>query len=536
MIEIFALITACTYMVLITNGVFAQPFSIPRNTFLCVAGHLLLGAWLYSGPVIQVPAGTAVLASAMVIWWFVCAAGSERNDNAIRWTLIYGFSVFLGVFLLAGVEALTVIEAFTAMATLNALVAIIHNVFRIKLHNKIRYRKQFEPAGLIGNPNHLAAYLAPHALMAAHLAAAQSFFWAFAGAVILFAMWRTKCRAAFMGVGIGALLLAGLHNPIVFMLVLPFGGAFFLFNQHTLKERMNYWRVAVEQIRRSPVTGVGFRCWKLTVARIQGDIHKRTAGEFLRKENYQDPWPKLAHNDALQAVLDNGIPGLLLLGAVTATAVAAASGGGSEGYLILAVIAAIAGNGLFFHALHIPALNLVFWAMIGCAWQGYGLKIDLSGTLPLVAVLYFAIGCLVYRYIIKRALWSFYLNRYYAKKTTTDLTRCLRLDPRSTHANSLAADHCSKEGHFVTAWVHTVKAIEHYDGDLLLWWLYRGMGDIAYFNGAHVLANAAYNQALDLLPWDNMAILGKKRVEKHLDYVDIIVQAKGAKVGKRQTA
>ena len=528
MIEMFGLFIAVTCFSLVTDGRIFHPFSIPRDTFLCVSTWGLLGLWLWGSPGIHLEGGFLTLIPGLLIWWFACSVISPIPRIAMRNFCKFGLGLFLGVFVLGGIELTLLFQVFVAAATVNAAAAIVQGVFRVRIFKNIKARKINEPSGFIGNPNKLAAYLVPQFFMAIYLVDTISLLWAGPLTIILAALVLTRCRAALVGclaasvacafiydwggIFLAGFTLLGLLFPVSYML--PGTGKFkrlYSGSLHTLRERFNFWRVGWEQIKKTPLFGVGFNVFQARVPYLQRDINNSNGKKFLDPERYGTPWPKQAHSDPIQVVLDNGLVGLALIAAIFYTALARETGPAGE--MVFVILTGALVNGVFFHTFHILPLNIVLWSLIGARMQTSMPSIVLDPG-PLVWGLYAFAGILVYRFVGRRFLAAYYLDRFLRsnKKDRAALIKVLRLDPDSTIGNTQAGMYCWQKGEHTQAIRQLFKGVEHFDGEMVLWQLYTNLGNGYLHTGAHGLAKGAYNTALDLMPGYELAKIGLEHV------------------------
>ena len=549
MFEVFTLITIAAALLLITNALFYGCYVYPRTTLLVVAGYLLLGVWLVTGPVVYLTPLAVSTAVLLLGVWFVSAALGLRPHISYHHVLKLGFALFVGFMLAAGVRLQDLFGVFVAAATASAAVAVLHNRFHIVIFSKIRYRKKFEPSGLIGNPNSHASFLLPNLFLAFYLGCSH-WAWFLPVPLLGWALWLTRCRAAMIGAYVGAACFAFLALPVSYaallfvlqVIALPFAWRYknaLNQNNQTFRERINFWRVGWEQIKATPVLGVGFDCFKVRVPYLQRDINERTNGEFLKEENYKDPWPQNAHSNVVQGVLDNGLVGFGILAAITIVAFIGTMQAGSvsgslltcsvTGSLLTSALAAIIVNGLFFNSFHILPTNLTFWAIAGSGLRGESAVLEL-GSWPVMAAAgigYLVLGVMIYRYVIKKLIWAYGAEQYMKSKHTDEkeLMRVLKADPRSTFSNISAATFCWRRYEIARAYTHVIKAIEHYDGEMFLWLLYTNLGNSYYQSGAINLALGAFEESLRFFPRWEPGRAGAAQARQRLEQINAALRA-----------
>ena len=519
--------------VLVTNGKYMQPYHVPRETWHCIMGVYMLAWWFARGGPVGLSPGALFLAVLALAVWFLSAAMGLRPYIAIRHFLFFGFSLCFGLFFTTGINPVFLIRVFVAMAAVSATVALIEHRGHVRVFPAIKSRKRFEPAGLVGNPNAHAAYLQIHFILALYLVIHDHFMWLAPAAVIEWAMVECRCRAAVAAQAI-VLVIFLIYEKLLWLM--PYLLIFSVMavasywdrwkaNPYSLRERIRTWQVAWEQVKKTPLFGVGFNNWVVRVPWLQRGLNKRTNGAFLDRENFEAPWPELAHNDLLQALVDCGCAGVGVVGALLllcayrfftqpAEAWAAYAAMAMVGYIL---------SGVLFHVSYYLPINLCFFSLMGMLLRGSAITVPGPGVwmIPVLA----AAAYLVWRYPVRHARFSGHFSRFLTggQKEEKYLKAALRCEPDNSMANMMAVSFASRANNAGLWFAHTMKSIERHDGQTKLWLSYVTLGNLFLMNNAPVLADAAYNQALEMCPWDMGALIGKE----HLKTAEWIVTRRG---------
>lgn len=501
MIEVAALGFIALLMLGVPDGRIRYSMEVARKGWICFGGSgLLLLWWVKTGGSAPVSWSMMQATGVCVLIWGLATLSADRSEIAAWQALPFAMAVALGVFVFSGLERLTLFRVLVATALIHVMVVLIENGLRIRLFENVPWRKKFEARGLIGNPNAAGAYLVPHLFLCAWLGVYDSGWWFLALPFLALALFRTQCRAALLGAAAGGWAAWMMYDPMAVVLILPTGGTLFLVNPHTFKERAAYWRVAWRQIRRTPLFGCGPDHWKRHVPELQAEIDRERGGEFLREENYQDPWPRQAHSVPIQILLDVGALGLV--GTVFPVWVAFMS---SPDPWLVAALAGMGVAGLLFHAHSYVPVNLVFWALVGhlaASGAHTGAQAPAWILLPLALLV-----VLSATYISPWVRWARAEQQAMEAEKAGDheafrkhLVRALRQLPKSTLTNTEAARYSARAGDRATAYVHAARAFYHYDGDVYKWAVYANLGNMLRDNGALRLADGAYSEAQRLMP------------------------------------
>ncbi len=507
MLETATLGFLAVLMLGVPDGRIRYPFETFRKVWVCLGGLALLALFGVADPVFPVSFETAAALAACAGVCLLATAAADRPEIAAWQALPWVVAAALGLLVFARVPAVTLFRVLMACGLVHAGVVLVENVLRIRVLRHVPWHKKFGPRGLIGNPGGSGAYLLPHLFLAPWLALNDTPWWWLALVPLLAAFYRTRCRSALVGAVLGGWFIWVLHEPLALLLVFA-GGLLVLFNPHTLKERKAYWTVAWRQIKRTPVLGCGPNHWKMHVPDLQAEIDQERGGEFLKKENYQDPWPRHAHSVPLQLLLDVGLVGFLAGGWLLFRALHGVPADG----LLLGALVAMAAAGMLWHAHAYVPVNVVFWAILG----------QLTATAPGTAVspwvlsaFLAAAGILSARYVFPWILWARAEWQATDARAREDLeaekkclSRALRTFPKSTLSNLEAALWAHRMKNRALAYVHAAMCFYHYDGDVPKWTVYVNLGNTLRDNGALHLADSAYNEAHKRFPrWRLPAVL-----------------------------
>ena len=269
----------------------------------------------------------------------------------------------------------------------------------------------------------------------------------------------------------------------------------------TLMERINYWKVAERQIRKTPWFGVGFSELQNSVCFLQRELNDSSGGGFLKRENYIDPWPRRCHCDFLQHIVDHGVVGGLLVVGWVLGALWWGMGPGQP-WSVVCTASALFGFmvcGLGFHTFYVLPTNLVFWFITLNLWRlGGSSEVAIYGT----TFLYIAIPLALLTLILtgKKLLFDVGFQKFL--RTGSDRTRTwlLEMFPDSAVLHDYVSLQCASQLDVKGIISHSAQAIVHYDGINRLWEAYANLGSGLMLTGAMNLAERSYKQALSLWP------------------------------------
>jgi O-antigen ligase len=528
MISLFSYITIAILGVLVMPKYSSRPYTAPRQTFVVIAGYFLLGVWLFISRQIYINSQVFNLILIMIGWWLLCSALSSRPQIAINEFLKFSFSVCLGLFLVSPEFSLTGLMILVVTAAINATIAILQNVFKFEPFKQIARFKPFYANGLIARtPNALGLYLVPHIFLGAHLARTQSELWSLLVALMLYALWLTKCRASMIAL-IGAVFFYSVRvSPRFPMAVLILGLLIFLIDKRrrrwmlnrlsSLKDRINYLRIAWLQIKRTPFMGLGFHVMKTRVPYLQRELNEKTNGKFLDPKNYEHPVPQRVHNDYVQTLLDTGAVGLSLL--ITIIGIAIWKGLSFGNGLAILQVTALIGllvNGLFFHTFYTLPANVVFWYLIGSLLrEPVPWSFDPSIYYWL---LYAVIGILIWKHTLRLQAWDFMKYKYASAEIADEkyLKKALELNPNSSTVINWAARYYNVKQEFDKTAMLLTNAIHNYDGQQTLWSLWANLGATYFLAGSTVLSLKASEESLNFLPYFKPAQIHLEIAKKEL--------------------
>jgi len=109
-------------------------------------------------------------------------------------------------------------------------------------------------------------------------------------------------------------------------------------------------------------------------------------------------------------------------------------------------------------------------------------------------------------------LCAFIMSGHKEKKW---LDFALRVKPSGSPVNTVAAHyHYNRTHDFVSAYMHAIRALHNYDGEIRFWEAWTNLGNILLINGSTALAKGAYQAALVFLPHYQVARAGLAQVEQ----------------------
>ena len=533
------MLTLVPYLILSLVGVmfcgmiFWKAFDIPRNVILSVGGLVSLWLWIgYGASVIYLPSGVVYLTLGMLVWWLARSMTSAHPQNSLNDCVVFGGVVVMCLLLEPGWEKVA-IQVFVVAALLNCVYAIMQRDFRYEPLKESSNFSHHYAIGFLGNENMLGCYLVPHIFMAGWLGATVHPAWFMAVIPIIYTTWRTRCKNAFLGVASGLVYLTGIYvgwmmtvnAAIVAGLiigVLYYKGVLKDRNGlNTLRERLNYWRVALLQIQKTPLMGLGFNEFQIKVPFLQRELNKDSNGEFLKKENYECPYPQKCHNDYLQHALDNGLIGLGLILALTVLALRGHVGMTGNWSFLTAGFVTMLVMSAFFHTFHIRSTNVLFWFltfMLIRAGSSELMPVELG--IPLVIFILVIYGVLVIRAPLRWALADFWYHRFVTKGDIKYAKKCLNIRPYSGAFRTMVSKYYFQKNQVPQLYEHSMAAVHDYDGDQRLWELWANLGTALMLNGAFHIAKRCYETSLSFLPYYDRALTDIAQIDNILNQVN----------------
>lgn len=530
------MITLVPYLVLSLAGVmfcgmvFWKAFDIPRNVLLSVGGLVSLWLWIgYGAGVLYLPSGVVYLTLGMLTWWFARSVTSGNPANSLNDCVVFGSVVVMCLLLEPGWETLAV-QVFVVAALANCAYAICQNVALYEPLKSSTNTAHHYAVGFLGNENMLGSYLTPHVFMAGWLGATLHHAWYLAAVPLVFTIWRTRCKNALVGLAVGLVYLAGIYLGwmitvnVTIVAALVIGVLYqrgVLKDRNglkTIRERLNYWRVATRQIAKTPLMGLGFNEFQTKVPFLQRELEKETKGEFLKKENYECPYPQKCHNDYLQHVLDNGLVGLGLVVSLVVLALRGHIGvAGDLSYLTAGFITMLV-MGVFFHTFHIRATNVLFWFLcFSLVRAGSSEVLPVTLGVPFAVFVLVLYGVLVVRAPLTWALADFWFHRFKVTGDKKHARRALAIRPHSGAFRTLIARYYFQNNLIPQLFEHSAASVYNYDGDQRIWELWSNLGTALMLGGAFQLSAHCHKVALSFLP-------NYTRAQKDLDQIEQILQ------------
>jgi len=419
------------------------------------------------------------------------------------------FGAFVSVVLLTGTFSVvglkTGLVLMMCVTVLNCAYAIIQHEFQHEPWKSSTNTTHHYAIGFIGNENMLGNWLVPQVFLLVWLAQ-DCAWWFVCLPLIVFVIIRTRCRTALIALTTGtcyylATIIGAMYAlPIVACAALS--GWLVLtrkklirYNNNTTHERLNYWRVALHQIMRRPIFGLGFNVMQYMVPYVQREINTKTKGEFLKKANYECPYPQKMHNDYLQHVLDNGVIGLAFIVVLIGYALLSAGP-----VLMKASLVSVMVCGLFFHPFHIRPSNVLFWFLV------FGLiKHNTDTTLitlaPVMLGVLIALFVIVaVRFTLAHVAADILAQRFVQTGEPKWARKALRFGMLNSFIYTMLGAYYAKKGHALGMFDNAREAITTFDGDMRLWELWHNLGVACFMTGAIQLAHQCHQEALSLWP------------------------------------
>lgn len=491
--------------VLMTGPWFRAPYEVLRRALMPLLGVAYLLQWWVAGTSVYLPDIVIWVTFGMMGWWVVSTLVSPYHYVGISELGIWIGTV---VFVVVGFDGINLTGLSIVMigVVLNCLYAILQGVFkREPLRNLANALPQYLfPIGFIGNTNMLGNFMVVSFFLSL-LLGGESRWWYLVSALIVYTIWITKCKGSYLGMAIGGLfvLLTTQSDDVYTLIVLVAIGMGMMvmltgwrtiindYSKGTFKERINYWKIAWEQIKLTPGFGLGLDCLKCRVPYIQRELNKKTNGAFLNPANYANPYPQKCHNDYIQMVCDVGIPGLGVYLTLVIMALLSNADPILKGGLIAALV-----SGIFMHNLHLTPINIMTWFVLFSCLRGQG---------SYVPEWYIIAGLIIvilasYKNLINNTITEYYFVRanktrnkdYYLKGlaySPTDGFSLVNLGAvYQANNNSIDALHCSMEG------------INRYDGAMRIWELWLNAAKAQLVLGGLLVSEAYANNSLSFNP------------------------------------
>ena len=519
-----ALLIAC---VLVGTPHIWRAYEAPKEWVVVLAGLACAIWWGVQGSSqLGLPTGAVWVLGGMFMLWGLRCLFTKFPQRALWDWVCYagGMIIALGCSLKAGVIALVI------AGTLNALYGFAQSYFKWEpMKGTTNAHGNFYAIGFIGNENMLGTFLVPVIFLNLGLVA-ESWLWFGTLAVMLVTLVRTHCKTAMIGLVGGALYVpCALGRPeyavavggclwLVYLLV---GQNFIRRGPSTMNERLNYWKIAYQQICKTPLLGTGFSEFQNNVCFLQRELNNSSEGEFLKRENYIDPWPRRCHCDFLQHIVDHGVVGAVLVAGWVLGAMW--WGVGNQSWQVVCTSSALAGLlvcGVGFHTFYVLPTNLVFWFLTLSLWKlGGSSDIAIHGK----GFLYVAIplGLLALVLGARQVLFEVGFQKFLRTGSPRTRDWLLELFPQSAVLHDYVSINCAGQMNVKGIIKHSAQAIAHYDGVNRLWEAYANLGSGLMMTGALNLSEMCYKQALSLWPSFER---GQKAL-KQLDEVKTVMQS-----------
>lgn len=529
------MLTLVPYIIIALTGVFFlahyshKSYDIPRATLIVLSTLIWPLIYLYGISVIYIPLGVFYLLGALFGWWILVALLSSHTHIALERTLALCSGAILCIFLPP--EGFKIgIMMLVIGALLNCTYAIVQNKLRYEPLKHSSNQSHLYPIGFIGNTNMLGTYLVPHIFLSLWLGYNCHPAWTLALGPILYVIYLTHCRTAILGLFIvlaftlytlyGLLPVLALFTLLSICLFLLFIGAltglFPLFSSLTpIKERINYWRVALEQIRHTPIFGLGFNVFQTRVPFLQRDINERTNGRFLAFKNYECPYPQKCHSDLLQHILDGGLVGFgLICSFIYLTLSPIISNTSTHIFPLTLALISLLACGLAFHTFHIMSTNILFWFLsFSLIRLSYGGSTEITSGTPFIA-LFIIYLVLALRFTLKELMYDLHMQKYFIRGKTSPPLKALEWKPNSSEAHCFAAEYYYHKGNIPKIFEHSIHSLINYDGAQRYWELCSNTALSFLLSGALTLAEQYYHRALSFWPEYKGAQNGLKQLEE----------------------
>jgi len=394
-----------------------------------------------------------------------------------------------------------VVKLLFAAAVVNATLAIMQNRLRYEPMKWCANVNYLYPTGLIGNTNMLGGFLVPALFVGVSMVHLSPLVWL--GLVLVaYALYLTKCRSALVGLVIGGLSFTVVEwgwqvGGLATLYLCAFGFVAFLLNpklftwrHEPVIERLATWQNALRKLKRCWLFGLGFDNYQLSVPYVNEELNRESGGTYLEEAWFKDPWPRRAHSDILQGLLDNGLIGLALVGWAIYTALTSNMSSYEVGALC-----AFMGTGLAFHPSSIVPCAVWFWWLTTSTGSTTALAVSLPvGVWVFIVV---AVAFVLYKTVLIPLLYDRALNVLKIGKFPKD---ALTLMPHRSEPHCYAAQYQFTRLKPWLMFKHTIHALGNYDGSIRLWEIWSNLGTALFMSGAFWASEQCFIRSLELFP------------------------------------
>jgi len=486
-----------------------ETYQIPRRFFIAVGSFLLLlsGALFGASDFLNFHPLIGWLLVSYIIWCFVSNFISSRPDIGVSGLASIIIPVFVCLFF--SQENITLGMQLVVLSSIpNCVYAIIQKNFKYEPLKYSTNKTHWYPIGFLGNTNMLGVWLVPQFFLAIWLSENINLNYFFLSLLIVYVIYLTKCRSALVGLTVGIIYLA-IQSKVLFsigalMLVVILCIAAledknriknifnFLTDKKTLKERLNYWKIALLGIKLNPIFGYGTGVFKIFIPYIQRELNDKTNGKFLKKENYACPYPRYVHNDFLQEALNHGIIGLSLFLALNVITIIFC-----KSSILSACLISLLTTGLFFHGFSIIGINILYW-FVFFTCNVFSFQVcEFSTTWIYLSIPISFAFCIL---SLKELLSSYYFQQFMLKSKPEGLVKALKLFPFSGTFNTFLLVTAMQKNKILLSLKACMRTLGTYDGDQRLWELWYNLGYVFLRSNNLDLAEACYKESLSFWP------------------------------------
>lgn len=503
--ELASYVVLAILSVLVAGKQFHGPFEVMRRFLVPLVGVTALVWWWFTGASLNLSLGGVWLVAGMVSWWIITTLMSPHKHLGMGDLSVWIGTVTFVVFGFTDVNTTGLMIVMVGVVA-NCVYAIVQHEFKYEPFWKLKDDLTHAPVGFVGNTNMLGNFLTINFFLALYLANHGYWWFMIVCALIVYTIWLTRCKGSYVGIvtGIVTTAIMGVDEPVYTFVVLTVTFILLMgllkrhnfinaYNKATAKDRLRYLQVAWEQIKHSPIFGVGFDGLKCNEPFLQRDINIRMNGKFLDPNNYAQPYPQKCHNDYVQMVCDVGIPGLVMYVGLIVLALLSPADPTLKGGLVAALT-----TGLFLHNLHLTPTSIWTWFVLFLCLHSY----DAVG----VSVPWYVVGLLAtillatYRDVINATLSSFWYQQYRLTKDVTNLHKALAYTPYDGHVLTHLGGAHQIAREFLDASDYATKAVCWFDGAIRIWELCLNVAKSQLTLGGLLLAEHYAKQSLSFNP------------------------------------
>jgi len=350
-------------------------------------------------------------------------AGGHTIFSLVRTKIYLLYAICYFVFLFLNEDSWDSLEVLHLFAFLYSLISILQFFGVDILPGQSRYVLSKSGAlhaySLFGNSHLLADFLAPVmpagiSLLINAKSKKKKLYFFMSLAVIIFSIFITGSRAAFMSAFIGSFLIIIINFPknyvrfkriailftlILSVLVLVSYTGRIQAKKDSVELRLLYWKASIKMIEENPWTGGGADHFKLKYFDYQGELLKEADSPYLNWLVTREK-PGHPHNEYLNFLVECGIPGLLFFSLSILLSLINGFKASSKGNILagtwFCVLLGICIEAFFGYPLRVPTTGIILFLSLSTLsrlsnqtpWESVAKSLNISKvTKPVILIL-----------------------------------------------------------------------------------------------------------------------------------------------------